>query len=177
MRGYERRAGIPHCYNRRMDLEAAARDFAVERHGAQRYGDHPYVVHLAAVRAVLRDFALAGDLGVAAWLHDSVEDTATTRDEIEQRFGPAVAALVWAVTGTGENRKARNQSAYDKIRQHPAAATLKLADRIANVEASATAPAKLEMYRREWPGFAAALAGLGDERLWQRLRRALGVAA
>jgi (p)ppGpp synthase/HD superfamily hydrolase len=160
-----------------MDVEAEARQFAVTRHAAQRYGDRPYVVHLEAVRAVLRDFGHDGALGVAAWLHDVVEDTATTRDEVAQRFGPEVAALVWAVTGVGDNRKARNAAAYAKIRQHPVATTLKLADRIANVEAAATVPHKLEMYRAEWEGFTAALAGLGDARMWQRLRQALGLAA
>jgi (p)ppGpp synthase/HD superfamily hydrolase len=158
-----------------MDAEAEARQFAVERHGAQQYGERPYVVHLEAVRAVLRDFGHEGPLAVAAWLHDVVEDTATTRDEVERRFGPEVAALVWAVTGVGADRKARNASAYAKIQQHPAAATLKLADRIANVEASATVPAKLEKYRSEWHGFATALSGLGDARMWPRLRRALGI--
>jgi (p)ppGpp synthase/HD superfamily hydrolase len=157
--------------------EEDARAFAVERHGDQRYGERPYVTHLAAVRAVLRDFDIDGALGVAAWLHDVVEDTPTTRDEVAARFGPDVAALVWAVTGVGENRKARNADAYAKIRAHPPAATLKLADRIANVEASATVPDKLAMYRREWEAFAQALDGLGDARLWQRLRRALGVDA
>jgi hypothetical protein len=162
-------------YNRGMDVETEAREFAVERHAEQRYGERPYVVHLEAVRAVLRDFGHGGALGVAAWLHDVVEDTPTTRDEVEQRFGAEVAALVWAVTGVGDDRKARNAAAYAKIQQLPAAATLKLADRIANVEASATVPAKLERYRAEWQGFATALAGLGDARMWQRLRHGLGV--
>jgi (p)ppGpp synthase/HD superfamily hydrolase len=78
--------------------EEDARAFAIVRHGDQRYGQRPYVTHLAAVRAVLRDFDIGGALGVAAWLHDLVEDTPTTRDEVAERFGPAVAALVWAAT-------------------------------------------------------------------------------
>jgi (p)ppGpp synthase/HD superfamily hydrolase len=157
------------------DDEQRARDFAVEKHGAQRYGDQPYVVHLAAVRAVLASFGYGGALAVAAWLHDVVEDTGVGRDEVAARFGVEVAELVWAVTGVGESRKERNASAYDKIRRLPAAATLKLADRIANVEASHSAPDKRAMYRAEWPAFSAALAGLGDERLWARLRAALAV--
>jgi (p)ppGpp synthase/HD superfamily hydrolase len=159
-----------------MDEEDDARQFAVERHGEQRYGERPYVVHLEAVRAVLRDFGHGGALGIAAWLHDVVEDTATTRAEVAARFGDEVAALVWAVTGVGVDRPARNAAAYAKIQALPAAAILKLADRIANVEAAATRPDKLARYRAEWPGFAAALAGLGDARMWQRLRQALGVA-
>jgi (p)ppGpp synthase/HD superfamily hydrolase len=159
---------------RAAEAEAKARRFAEERHAGQRYGEQPYSVHLAAVRAVLASFGYAGDLGVAAWLHDVVEDTATTREEIAVEFGAGVAALVWAVTGVGKSRKERNEAAYEKIRSHPPAAILKLADRIANVEASRQRPDKLRMYRREWPGFERALAGLGDERMWARLRAALG---
>jgi (p)ppGpp synthase/HD superfamily hydrolase len=158
-----------------MTDEDNARAFAVACHAQQRYGESPYEVHLQAVRAVLRDFGHGGALAVAAWLHDVVEDTSTSRAEVEQHFGTEVAELVWAVTGIGHNRKARNASAYEKIRQYPPAATLKLADRIANVEASAAMPQKLQMYRSEWPSFHGALHGLGDERMWQRLRCALDV--
>jgi (p)ppGpp synthase/HD superfamily hydrolase len=154
--------------------EAKARRLAEERHAGQRYGDQPYTVHLTAVRAVLASFGHGGDLGVAAWLHDAVEDTATTREEIAVEFCAEVAALVWAVTGVGRSRKQRNASAYEKIRSHPPAAILKLADRIANAEASRDQPDKLRMYRSEQEGFEQALAGLGDERMWARLRAALG---
>lgn len=150
------------------DLERAARRFAEERHAGQRYGDCPYLVHLDAVRCVLQDFGYGGALGAAAWLHDVVEDTPTSRDEVASRFGEEVASLVWAVTGIGRNRKERCSSAYEKIRAHPAAATLKLADRIANVEAS-RGSRRLLMYRAEWPAFREALSGMGDERMWHRL--------
>jgi guanosine-3',5'-bis(diphosphate) 3'-pyrophosphohydrolase len=157
-------------------LEKDAQQFAEERHAAQRYGDQLYTVHLARVRAVLTDFGHGGPLGVAAWLHDMIEDTGTTREEISARFGENVAVLVYAVTGVGKNRAERNASAYMKIQGVPAAAILKLADRIANVEASQDRPDKLQMYRDEWPAFAKALDGLGDPRMWSRLKKALGVA-
>lgn len=171
-----RRPGDDHV---RMDPEQAARAYATERHAGQLYGSQPYIVHLTAVRQILRWAGFGDDhpLAIAAWLHDVVEDTGTTREEVRDRFGHEVAELVWAVTGTGANRKERNASAYAKIRAWPDAATLKLADRIANVEASAAdAPDKLAMYRREWPGFQDGLGGHGLPSLWDRLRRALGVA-
>ncbi|MBS1119294.1 MAG: pyrophosphokinase [Deltaproteobacteria bacterium] len=158
--------------------EVAARAFAIERHGMQRYGEAPYVVHLAAVRAVLADAGIGGELLIAAWLHDVVEDTATTKDEVSARFGTSVAELVWAVTGVGLDRKARNLAAYAKMRALPAAVTLKLADRIANVEASVrSSPEMLAKYRSEWPAFSDALDGLGADALWQRLRASLGLDA
>lgn len=154
-----------------------AYSFAAEKHAHQRYGDAPYTVHLEAVRAVLRDAGFEDEhpLAIASWLHDTIEDTATTREEVQAHFGIAVADLVWAVTGIGQNRKERNAHAYAKIRATPDAATLKLADRIANVEASANVPDKLAMYRKEWPGFRDALAGHGLPSLWERLKKALGV--
>ncbi len=153
-----------------------ARDYAVQKHAAQRYGDEPYLVHLKAVREVLRWAGFDDDhpLAIAAWLHDTIEDTDATREDVAERFGTKVAELVWAVTGIGKNRKERNENAYQKIRACPDAAILKLADRISNVEASANVPDKLAMYRKEWPAFQEALAGLGTPILWERLKKALG---
>jgi (p)ppGpp synthase/HD superfamily hydrolase len=154
--------------------EDRARAFAVAAHGDQRYGSEPYVVHLAAVREVLRDFDYGGDFALAAWLHDTVEDTEVTVEQLEREFGPRVAALVWAVTGIGNNRKERSASAYAKMRALPDAVTVKLADRIANSEASArSSPRLLAMYREELAGFTAALGDYGDAAMWERLRRAL----
>ena len=157
-------------------LEFEAQAFAEAHHGRQQYGDVPYTAHLGRVREILGAFGYDGALGVAAWLHDTIEDTEATYEIIAATFGTVVATLVWAVTGEGDDREARNDSAYAKIRATPDAAILKLADRIANVEASSARPDKLGMYRDEWPGFSSALAGLGDERMWTRLRNALGLA-
>ena len=165
--------------------EKGARSFAESAHGDQKYGDVPYVRHLLAVRSVLDDFGIAGDLGVAAWLHDVLEDTKTTSDTLELVFGSTVTKLVWSVTGVGKNRKERNECAYDRMERHcPRAVILKLADRIANVEACAkTRDHRLEMYRKEYPGFKARLERLGkllDEeptvaKMWERLDLALAV--
>ena len=158
--------------------EIEAREFAIAAHGDQRYGVHPYVTHLAAVRGVLDDFGYGGELALAAWLHDVVEDTPVTAEEIESRFGRAVLDLVWAVTGIGPDRKARNQNAYTKIAAHPRAVILKLADRTANAEASPPASSWMGMYRTEHPTFKAHLGGLlADDptvaRMWERLDRRL----
>lgn len=159
-------------------LEERARDFAVLVHGDQRYGDAPYVAHLAAVREVLHDVGINGDIAVAAWLHDVVEDTEV--GVIDLDFGKHVGDLVWAVTGVGANREARTACAYAKIPHVAGAIRLKLADRIANVEASADGrnPKMLALYKAEYPAFKAALcdaeAGLRAVRaLWARLDAAL----
>lgn len=163
--------------------EEAAHRFAAERHAGQRYGERPYTDHLAAVHAVLAESGYTpGALRVAAWLHDVLEDTPTTRGEVASRFGEDVAALVWAVTGFGASRAEQVANVYEKVAALPAAANLKLADRVANVEACRhwislgswrPSDEMLARYRQEQPGMREALAGLGDEVLWRRLERAL----
>ncbi len=138
-------------------LEDRAREFAVKRHGGQRYDkDKPYAHHLEAVRDVLVRFGVTDeDLLAAAWLHDVVEDTSTSAQQVSERFGDRVGALVLAVTNEpGKNRRARHLASYPKIPATPGATTLKLADRIANVEQGG---ALVGMYRKEHPEFRKAL--------------------
>lgn len=162
-------------------IQRRAFRFASEAHAGQRYGDEPYMAHPCAVRQVLFDFGfLGGDLPVAALLHDTIEDTSTTWDDIRAIFGERVADLVEAVTGRGETRAERVASAHDKIIAFGRdAARLKIADRIANVEASAGIPRYLTMYREEQAGFEDMLAraGLNEPAMLARLRRAIGSSA
>lgn len=61
----------------------------------------PFIVHPLRVAAALEVFYPDDpDLAIAAMLHDTIEDTATTRSELQVLFGKAVADLVWAVTNT-----------------------------------------------------------------------------
>jgi hypothetical protein len=158
-----------------VDVEQDAREFAVAAHGDQKYGGKPYVTHLEAVRAVLKDFGFDGDYGVAAWLHDVLEDTKTSLADLEHRFGSPVTCLVYAVTGVGKNRKERNECAYLRMAANPGAIILKLADRIANSEDSVKSnPKLLEMYRKEYPKFKDRLAPLCSSNpqvalMWERL--------
>ena len=152
------------------EIELQARVFAESAHGDQKYGDKPYVTHLIAVRNVLKDFGFNGDLGVAAWLHDVVEDTDVDFHQLDNAFGELVTRLVWAVTGVGSDRRGRNKDAYAKMRDYPRSIILKLADRIANVESSSSS--HLQMYRDEWPTFYKQLhidVGHNIEPMWQRL--------
>ena len=140
------------------------------------------MAHLAAVRAVLYDFGFEEDSqhGVAAWLHDVIEDTKVLALTLQDNFGPDVTNLVWAVSGFGVTRAERSAVAYEKIRVHPPAVILKLADRIANVEnAAKTRPDLLEMYRKEHHDFGVALSDLcfhdtvvQVDAMWARLTKA-----
>lgn len=148
-----------------------ARYFAATAHMGQKYGDAPYTDHLEAVVRVLADFGYGGAYADAGWLHDCCEDTGVSRVEIEAKFGEFVANLVWAVTGHGVNRKARNEDAYAKMAQFPDAVPLKLADRIANSEASrASNPRLFRRYKAEYARFKQALEPYSrGNPMWERL--------
>lgn len=143
--------------------------YAIEKHAGQQYGHAPYHVHLFDAVHVLRRFfdwdSLPQEIVDAVWLHDTIEDTSATKEEIEEKFGNRVAELVFAVTNEkGENRKERHAKTYPKIRCTEDAITVKLADRIANIEQSIShdrygrPPQKIfSMYVREWESFKAEL--------------------
>ncbi len=155
-------------------LRDKARAFAIERHGDQLYGDRPYAVHLAAVEQVLVDHGFVTDhWRAAAWLHDVLEDTPATFEEIDSHFGGLIAEMVHAVTGVGVNRADRTGSILGKLRLRPAACALKVADRIANVEAAANSPRHLSLYRYEQPSFTRVCKAEVPRAMWDHLERAL----
>lgn len=163
-----------------MELVASAAAMAIEAHGEQKYGDRPYAAHLITVVENLHRFGVATPtLLAAAWLHDTVEDTAVGLEHVREVLGADVARLVHAVTTeAGPDRKTRNAATYPKIRETPGATVLKLCDRIANVEACwASRSHKLFMYRDEYPAFREALRDDEDHvalALWAHLDRLLG---
>jgi len=154
-----------------MTTEAEA--FAIAAHGDQLYDGEPYRVHLAAVVRVLNDFGYVGAYEAAGWLHDVVEDTDVGLAEIVDRFGPDVARMVDAVTGLGATRAERNARIYVGIAQEPEAAAVKLADRIANVEAAAAGSTHAARYLREADAFAAAIRPHVASAMWARLEATL----
>lgn len=114
-----------------------AATYAITAHGAQQYGTEPYVRHLCDVVVTMSRFwpAAPNDLIDAAWLHDVVEDTPITIGVLRAQFGDRVADLVDAVTqDKHDTRSTRVASTFPKIRRTHNALTLKLADRISNVE-------------------------------------------
>jgi guanosine-3',5'-bis(diphosphate) 3'-pyrophosphohydrolase len=138
-----------------------ARMFAAIAHGSQTYNDEvPYTVHLEMVVKVLSRFGFEDPIMIcAAWLHDVVEDTNRSYNDIKKRFGEVVAELVYAVTSElGRNRDERNAKTYPKLKGNEMATAIKLADRIANTEyGSATNSDMRKRYVKEWPGFKAAI--------------------
>jgi (p)ppGpp synthase/HD superfamily hydrolase len=114
-------------------------DFAVRWHADQtRPAGEPYVEHLLEVVTVLVDGLGVTDIDIlrTAVLHDVVEDTDCSLDEVRLQFGDRVAELVGWVT------KADDRTAYlERLKDAPADALLvKLADRLSNVQRLDTHP-------------------------------------
>lgn len=113
--------------------------FAGERHGSQKRADGvtPYIAHPAGVVSILRHVGGITDKHTlaAAALHDVVEDTNTTLDEIRVQFGPEVAELITHVTNNPKLRgEAIKADAHERIlRAPPGAQQIKLADKISNM--------------------------------------------
>lgn len=142
------------------ELEKKAIAYAQQFHQNQKYGKEPYTKHLEDVVTVLKRFGITNSCVLAAaWLHDAVEDTPLTIETVKEEFGNDVASLVYAVTTEpGKNRKERNAKTYPKITAQHEAIYIKLADRIANVQASlGDNKDKLKMYHKEFPAFKKAL--------------------
>lgn len=162
-------------YGWRLDL---ATEMAIKAHGDQTWANGlPYKEHLRRVDENVCRFGKHLDamnmlaLRCAAWLHDTVEDTTLTVQDIETHFGEKIATLVWAVTDApGKNRKERHAATYPKIKGTKNATLLKLCDRIANVDASVQDPKYMSMYLKEYPEFREALYVPGhNEEAWAHL--------
>jgi len=139
-------------------LVAMARLTAQVAHTGQHYGQGlPYIVHLYSVATVLRRFGVAdSDLLAAAYLHDILEDTPMSNEELRRDFGDSIADIVDRVTNPkGGTRKEKHVFSYPRISESTSATTLKVADRIANVESGDLH----DMYLREYPEFRKQLRG------------------
>ena len=128
----------------RDSLEDQARRYATQAHAAagqrRKYTDEPYIVHPAAVAELVRSVTDDEAMLAAAWLHDTVEDTPSTLQDIESHFGPRVAELVDMLTDSAQpqakNRAARKLAHFRHTAQaSPEAQTIKLADIIDNTRA------------------------------------------
>jgi hypothetical protein len=123
------------------DLVQRAKIFATETHQRidhrRKYTDQPYEVHLKAVAQIVKSAGARPEVVAAAWLHDTVEDTPATFQDIEAAFGADVARLVSEVTDVSRpsdgNRAARK--AIDSLNLAKASddgKTIKLADLLDN---------------------------------------------
>jgi guanosine-3',5'-bis(diphosphate) 3'-pyrophosphohydrolase len=124
-----------------------ALSFAAARHRDQRRKDveaSPYINHPIAVVQILCQEAGVSDIEVicAALLHDTLEDTDTTAEELEARFGSEVAAIVMELTddmSLPREERERRQVEHAAQLSQPAR-LIKLADKISNLRLAAQSP-------------------------------------
>jgi guanosine-3',5'-bis(diphosphate) 3'-pyrophosphohydrolase len=123
-------------------LVSSAADLAARRHNGMARkgrGSEPYINHLAEVANILAEVTDGADAGLVAagWLHDTVEDTGTTREELAQKFGERVAALVVEVTDDMSLPKTKRREMQIESAPHksPGAKLIKIADKISNIRA------------------------------------------
>ena len=123
------------------DLIEQAREFATQAHqriGQRRkYTNQPYELHLAAVAKLVDEVVDDPEMIAAAWLHDTVEDTPATLDDIEKNFGIPVAELVEELTdismaSDGNRAKRKELDRLHLAQASVRAKTVKLADLIDN---------------------------------------------
>ncbi|MDR7400789.1 MAG: bifunctional (p)ppGpp synthetase/guanosine-3',5'-bis(diphosphate) 3'-pyrophosphohydrolase [Armatimonadota bacterium] len=125
-----------------LDVVRAAYLFAEQAHRAQtRASGDPYITHAVAVASVLVELRLDPVTVAAGLLHDVAEDTGVTLQQVEEHFGPEIAALVDGVTKLGRIEwMSREQRQAESLRKMFLAMAsdirivlIKLADRLHNM--------------------------------------------
>ncbi|HZJ28913.1 MAG TPA: bifunctional (p)ppGpp synthetase/guanosine-3',5'-bis(diphosphate) 3'-pyrophosphohydrolase [Solirubrobacterales bacterium] len=131
------------------DAVGAAFDFACERHGDQkRHSGDEFITHPIGVAMICAGLRLDTETLCAALLHDTVEDTSASMEEIEKAFGAEIAKLVDGVTKlteiTFESRDERQAENYRKMMVAMASdirvILIKLADRLHNMRTLGALP-------------------------------------
>jgi len=116
--------------------------YTVQKHGTQkRASGDPYFSHPVEVAGLMTDLQLDQETIITALLHDTVEDTLATIEDIEQHFGPEVARLVDGVTKLSKiETMPENERAAENLRKFLLAMSedirvllVKLADRLHNM--------------------------------------------
>lgn len=132
-----------------------AYQLAYDAHGEQkRRSGEPYITHPVQVAALLWELGMDTDCVVAALLHDVVEDTPTSLEEVSKQFGPDVALLVDGVTKLGKIQfTTKEDEQAENIRKMLLAMSkdirvilIKLCDRLHNMRTLEVMP---EQHRRD----------------------------
>jgi (p)ppGpp synthase/HD superfamily hydrolase len=134
-------AAVMHKHVGDTPLTKQALAFAIERHAGQirKVSGLPYIVHPMEVYAITRKYKESANidaLGAIALLHDILEDTPTTHEELLNRFGPLVADTVRELTNDEVAITALGKEKYidEKLLELSSyALVVKLADMLANV--------------------------------------------
>ena len=125
-----------------IDLINRAYDYAYKKHfGVKRISGDDYITHPLNVAMILTDINADADCMAAALLHDTIEDTDTTKEEIAKLFGNEVSLLVDGVTkinrlhfsNAGEQMAANQRKILVGLSEDVRVIIIKLADRLHNM--------------------------------------------
>ncbi len=125
-----------------MTLIDAAIEYARDKHKDQKRKDgSPYIIHPLAVAEIVAEMRLDTDAVLGALLHDCIEDTDASYDDIARRFGPVTAELVEGVTKlTRANFSSSEEQQMENLRKMFMAMSkdirvvlIKIADRLHNM--------------------------------------------
>lgn len=162
-------------------LVQKAMEYGIAQHRrvGQMYSEFPYEYHLTMVynKAVEYSNLLSAEdqeiVQAAAWLHDTIEDTGITYNDIKTEFGAKIADIVYNVTNEkGKNRRERALRTYLNIAACANSTFVKICDRIANQKHSKDTGGKMMWkYQEEYPIFRYALYNKahGFNKMWDEL--------
>ena len=159
----------------KMTNEQRALLVAESAHSDQKYGIYPYIYHPMSVAKLAREFGYSESIIIACILHDTLEDTELSYNDIKKAFGEEVAEIVYCVTDElGRDRKERKAKTYPKIRANWKATVVKIVDRIANIQHSFEYTPKLfRMYLDEHQDFCKNI--MNDEHPYDEVSKAWGM--
>src|SRR5216110_3955502 len=102
-----------------VDVIQRAYEFSAEVHkGQRRASGEPYLTHPVQVAGIIADMRLDVPSIATGLLHDTVEDTLATLEQIEETFGAEIAALVDGVTKIGQiNFRSREEKQAENFRK------------------------------------------------------------
>jgi GTP pyrophosphokinase len=140
---YEKMAAAIHKYTPHVDMTLvdSAFHYAEEKHKDQKRKDgSPYIIHPLAVAEIVAEMGLDTESILAALLHDCIEDTDTSHEDITKKFGKTVADLVEGVTKlTRVNFQSMEEEQMENLRKMFLAMSkdirvilIKIADRLHN---------------------------------------------
>ena len=117
-------------HTRHHKLIRTALKFAAERHAGQvrKSTTVPYLVHPVEVGLYLQNLGMAHDTIIAGYLHDTIEDTDTTYEELAEVFGKKIADVVLELSEVSKKRALKKAVNYS-----PEAVKVKTADLMCNV--------------------------------------------
>ena len=130
------------CKGLKLDNATKALSFMLEHHGDQKRDDgSPYYIHPVKVASHLMSLNLFTDdlqtldiLVTGALLHDILEDTEVTYDELVKEFNDDISNVILALT---KSKDMTNEGYYNNIRKNLLASLIKISDRCNNVSSMA----------------------------------------